>query len=706
MLKPAKSLVWWTVIVLLLTMAVEIAIPLFSQVFVDSIITNKHPEWQEPMVILLAIVVLVSFASVLFGVSFKRRVTLKYYINVATRTFWHFLRLPVEVLSRYSPGNLVSRIKSGYSTAQNLSIKLLPSFIVVIQIAVMLILMLFYSPVLSLVSLFSVVINVISLRMVSQKQKNISQAMEESNSGLQSLVMSGISNIETVKAAGAEGAFFRKAMNAFGHFINSNNNLSVSLVKLNFLPAFLQQITSMLSLCLGVIFIIKGEMTVGSLMAFQGFLVQFLRPVTLLTRTNQLLLSASTSTERLLEILDYPADVPSEIVLPEKELIGKLKGRIQINNVTFGYDRNLPPLIENLSLTIEPGKSVALVGGSGSGNVNRKYKVSLNEGLVNAGLQLEDELAETYRTYTAAELAKMPAENFWTIPVAPEMLLTKEQVKSAIKNADVAVLTISRMAGEGGDRKAVKGDWLLSDTEEANLRLVCQEAHAAKKKAILILNMGNIIDLTAVHNLPDAILHAWMGGQEMGNSIADVLTGKVNPSGKLPMTWALKYEDYSSANNFPESDGNAAYARYEEDVMVGYRHFDTQKVKTLYPFGYGLSYTTFAYSDMKISVEGDHAVVEVKVKNTGDAAGREIVQLYVGKPAVEGLLMPAKELVNFKKTAELQPGEETIVKMQVKAEDVAYFNEQQNTWIVAKGKYTAYVAASAEDIRLQQSVEL
>ena len=367
MLKPAKSLVWWTVIVLLLTMAVEIAIPLFSQVFVDSIITNKHPEWQEPMVILLAIVVLVSFASVLFGVSFKRRVTLKYYINVATRTFWHFLRLPVEVLSRYSPGNLVSRIKSGYSTAQNLSIKLLPSFIVVIQIAVMLILMLFYSPVLSLVSLFSVVINVISLRMVSQKQKNISQTMEESNSGLQSLVMSGISNIETVKAAGAEGAFFRKAMNAFGHFINSNNNLSVSLVKLNFLPTFLQQITSMLSLCLGAIFIIKGEMTVGSLMAFQGFLVQFLRPVTLLTRTNQLLLSASTSTERLLEILDYPADVPSEIVLPEKELIGKLKGRIQINNVTFGYDRNLPPLIENLSLTIEPGKSVALVGGSGSG---------------------------------------------------------------------------------------------------------------------------------------------------------------------------------------------------------------------------------------------------------------------------------------------------------------------------------------------------
>ena len=347
-----------------------------------------------------------------------------------------------------------------------------------------------------------------------------------------------------------------------------------------------------------------------------------------------------------------------------------------------------------------------LVGGSGSGNVNRKYKVSLNEGLVNAGLKLEEELAEIYRTYTAAELAKMPAENFWTIPVAPEMPLTKEQVKNAMKQADVAILTISRMAGEGGDRKVVRGDYLLSETEEANLRLVCQEAHAAKKKAILILNMGNIIDLTAVNNLPDAILHAWMGGQEMGNSIADVLTGKVNPSGKLPMTWARKYEDYSSSNNFPESDGNAAYARYEEDVMVGYRHFDTQKIKALYPFGFGLSYTTFAYSDLKINVEGDHAIVEVKVKNTGDVAGREIVQLYVGKPAVEGLLMPTKELVNFAKTAELQPGEETVVKMQVNAQDITYFNEQQNTWVIAPGQYTVYAAASAEDIRLKQTVNL
>lgn len=374
-------------------------------------------------------------------------------------------------------------------------------------------------------------------------------------------------------------------------------------------------------------------------------------------------------------------------------------------------EANALPLGENVATVALFGTASydLLVGGSGSGNVNRKYKVSLNEGLVNAGLQLEDELAETYSTYTAAELARMPAENFWTIPVAPEMPLTKEQVKNAMKQADVAIITISRMAGEGGDRKMVRGDYLLSDIEEANLRLVCQEAHAAKKKAILILNMGNIIDLTAVNTLPDAILHAWMGGQEMGNSIADVLTGKVNPSGKLPMTWARKYEDYSSANNFPESDGNAAYARYEEDVMVGYRHFDTQKIKPLYPFGFGLSYTTFDYSGLTVTMDtknGNNAVIEVKVKNIGDVAGREVVQLYVSKPAVDGLLMPAKELVDFAKTAVLQPGEEEVVKMTVSAQDLAYFNEAQNTWTQAPGKYNFIVAASAEDIRQQQSIEI
>ena len=347
-----------------------------------------------------------------------------------------------------------------------------------------------------------------------------------------------------------------------------------------------------------------------------------------------------------------------------------------------------------------------LVGGSGSGNVNRKYKVSLNEGLVNNGLQLEQTLAKTYEEHTAQALANMPKENFWTIPVAPEMPLTAAQVKAAIAKSDVAIITISRMAGEGGDRHVVKGDYLLSDLEQQNLQLVCREAHAAGKPAILVLNMGNIIDLTEASKLPDAILHAWMGGQEMGNSLADVLTGKVNPSGKLPMTWARNYSDYSSADDFPQSNGDAAYANYVEDVMVGYRHFDTRGIQPLYPFGYGLSYTTFAYADMQVAQADGQLTVTVQVKNTGKVAGREVVQLYVGKPAAGDLLIPAKELKAFAKTPLLQPGESHTVTLTLARSDLSTWIEAQKAWVITPGEYRVMVAANAADVRGTQSITL
>ena len=342
-----------------------------------------------------------------------------------------------------------------------------------------------------------------------------------------------------------------------------------------------------------------------------------------------------------------------------------------------------------------------LVGGSGSGNVNRKYKVSLDEGLTNAGIELEDNLAKVYTDYTSAERAKMPAENFWAVPVIPEMPLDKALVKNALTKSTVAILTLSRMAGEGGDRHVVKGDYLLSDVEEQNLKLVCQTAHAMGKKVILVLNMGGIVDLTQFVALPDAILHAWMGGQEMGNSLADVLTGKVNPSGKLPLTWALKYADYPSADNFPLSDGDSAYVRYAEDVMVGYRHFNTQGIKVLYPFGFGLSYTTFAYNNLKIDVSGEQIKVSADITNTGKVAGREVVQLYVSKPAIDGLLMPAKELKAFTKTKLLNPGETQTVEMIVPCSELATWMETEGKWNVASGEYSILVAANVEDVRLK-----
>jgi len=172
------------------------------------------------------------------------------------------------------------------------------------------------------------------------------------------------------------------------------------------------------------------------------------------------------------------------------------------------------------------------------------------------------------------------------------------------------------------------------------------------------------------------------------------------------LTWALNYNDYPSADNFPLSDGDSAYVRYAEDVMVGYRHFDTKKIKVLYPFGYGLSYTTFEYSNLQVKVEGEQIKVCADIKNTGKVAGREVVQLYVGKPAVEGLLMPAKELKAFAKTKSLNPGESQTVEMVVPRSELATWMEAEEKWNVASGDYSISVAANVADVKLQKTVTL
>ena len=400
---------------------------------------------------------------------------------------------------------------------------------------------------------------------------------------------------------------------------------------------------------------------------------------------------------------------------PDLEAHAKVTRQAATDGMVLLKNEKLGGRSEECVLPLGEGKTVALfgtasydllVGGSGSGNVNRKYKVSLNEGLVNNGMKLEASSSELYTNYIKEQKDAMPKENFWAVPVVAEMALSKEQVKKAIAGADVAVITISRMAGEGGDREVKAGDYLLSDVEAANLKLVCAEAHAAGKKAVLVLNMGSMVDLTSYVGMTDAVLHAWMGGQEMGNSLADVLMGKVNPSGKLPFTWAKNYSDYSSSNNFPESDGNPAITRYEEDVMVGYRYFDTENIQPLFPFGFGLSYTTFAYDDVKVAAADGKVTVSVTVKNTGKVAGREVVQMYVAQPKVEGLLQPAKELKAFAKTASIAPGESEVVTMTISNEDLAYFNEASKAWTVAPGEYTVFVAASAADVRGKGVFEL
>ena len=367
---------------------------------------------------------------------------------------------------------------------------------------------------------------------------------------------------------------------------------------------------------------------------------------------------------------------------------------------------NVLPLAANAKIAAFGNASYdTYVGGTGSGNVNRAYKVNINEGMKNAGFTLVEDLEKAYTAYITAAKSKQAAESFWATPFVEDLNLSAAQINAAIAKADVAIYTISRQAGEGADRKLEKGDYYLTDVEATNLKNISEAAHAAGKKLVVLLNMGSIIELTEQVPLVDGLVHVFMPGQEAGNSIADVLCGKVNPSGKLPMTWAKAYKDYSSAVDFPLSPGEDRVVKYTEDIFVGYRHFDKNKVEPLYPFGFGKSYTTFEYANLAVKANGDTYTVTVDVKNTGKVAGREVVQLYVTAP--KGTLeKPVKELKAFGKSALVQPGQTATVTMTFKKADLASYDEAKKQWVVDPGTYTLNAAASAADLRLNTTINL
>lgn len=222
------------------------------------------------------------------------------------------------------------------------------------------------------------------------------------------------------------------------------------------------------------------------------------------------------------------------------------------------------------------------VGGSGSGNVTRAYKVSLYDALSEAGYTLDEPSTTAYRHYVSESLAAQAPENFWTIPVVPEKALSIKEINRLAKQNDICLLTLQRMAGEGADRTLTKGDYYLTDLEQSLLRDVCAAFHREGKQVVLLLNIGSSIHLTDVRSLPDAILLTWLPGQEAGHSMLDVLTGAVAPQGKLPMPFYIEYTDVPSAANFPSSDSDPNKVCYRE----GY----AQPARTLYPLGYGLTY--------------------------------------------------------------------------------------------------------------------
>jgi beta-glucosidase len=369
-----------------------------------------------------------------------------------------------------------------------------------------------------------------------------------------------------------------------------------------------------------------------------------------------------------------------------------------------------------------------ITGGTGSGDVNEAYSVTLVEGLQNDGFTVNENLQTLYLAYLkAAKEGRQRSRGFMmgSVPIN-ELAIGDDVTTSMVNVTDAAIITIGRNSGEGYDRKAEEGDFYLTVTEKDLIKSVCTAYHAKDKKVVVILTVGGVVETASWKDLPDAILLAWQGGQETGNSIADILCGKVNPSGKLASTFPAKYDDVPSAENFPgkiigeapkpaEGEGlMAAFMRpqpsevtYEEGIYVGYRYYNTFKVPVSYEFGYGLSYTTFEISDLKLSsIKFDKSItVTVNVKNTGNVAGKEVVQLYLSAPATR-IDKPECELKGFAKTKLLQPGESQTLTFVLESRSLASFDTRASSWVADAGKYTVKVGSSSKNINQTATFDL
>ena len=367
-----------------------------------------------------------------------------------------------------------------------------------------------------------------------------------------------------------------------------------------------------------------------------------------------------------------------------------------------------------------------IAGGTGSGDVNRAYTVSLLDGLKNAGYIVDDSKKEMIEKHIEEEKAAAMSgvegsfAAFYPVPRPSEIIPSVSELKASAKANDIAIITFGRNSGEFFDRTSA--DFSLNAGEKDLLNAVTAAFHAAGKKVVVVLNVGGVIETASWKDIPDAILLAWQAGQEGGNSVTDILSGKESPSGKLTMTFPVSLMDHASSANFPidaKVDNPANFlnrqpgtgrkdideTRYEEGIYVGYRWFDKQNIPVSYPFGYGLSYTSFEYSEPAFSLEDGKVKVSVKVANSGSVAGKEAVQVYVSAPA-GALDKPVKELKAFAKTRKLAPGESQVLELAFSADDMSSWDESKKGWVLDPGTYTILVGASSADIRATGAVEV
>ena len=464
-------------------------------------------------------------------------------------------------------------------------------------------------------------------------------------------------------------------------------------------------------------------------------------------RQYQAILAAAKSGELSLDILNANVKRILEYVVKTHNFKGYKAGNNPNLKVHAKVVREVGAdgivLLKNSGILPLAGKRIALFGctsydwisgGSGFGGTSvGHYTVSLIEGMRSAGYEVYKPLITLYTKHIADEEKRLfpnGRPQFSLLPPAraDERQFTAEELNAAIAGSDVAIISLGRKSGEAADRS--EADFYLKEGEKQLIKAVSEAYHAKGKQVVVLLDICSPIDVASWQDQIDGLVCTWQGGQESGFSVADVLSGKVNPSGKLPMTFEIKYGDAYADKNFPanvddktlgamfmwgrnkeddkkrEPQANIDYTNYEEDIYVGYRYFDSFGKPVAYPFGFGLSYTTFDYENLSCSVDGDIVTVTVDVKNTGFRVGRNVVELFVAAPNSKKLNKPEKELRNYAKTKLLKPGEKETVKMKVSIEDLASFNEKASAWKTDAGVYTFMICSSANDVEVKETVKV
>lgn len=344
-------------------------------------------------------------------------------------------------------------------------------------------------------------------------------------------------------------------------------------------------------------------------------------------------------------------------------------------------------------------------GGTGSGEVNSRYHVSVEQGLADAGFEITTKRwldaydavrVEAKKKFIAIIKARAKQTHTNAIVEGMGAIMPEPDYKLPLDGeGDVAVYVLSRVSGEGNDREYVAGDILLTDTEQRDIL----ELNKKYDKFLLVLNVGGPVDLSPVAEVDNILLLSQLG-VDTGTILADLILGKAHPSGKLATTWTAS-EDYPHIGDFGERDDT----RYKEGIYVGYRYFDSAGVKPMFPFGFGLSYTEFEVSNTDVTADGEHLQVSANVKNVGQHAGKEVLQLYVSVP--EGRLdQPYQALAAFAKTNELEPDEEQELKLCFDLSELASFDTENSAYILEQGDYVLRLGTSSIDTAVCGIVKL